>query len=55
VFGNPPYSPYLAASDFYFFPKITEVLTGTHLVSVESVKAKTVEVLNSLTEHDLRN
>jgi hypothetical protein len=31
------------------------VLKGTHFLSVENVKAKTEEILNSLTEHDLRN
>jgi hypothetical protein len=31
------------------------VLKGTHFVSVEDVKAKTVEILNSLAEHDLWN
>ena len=55
VLEHPPYSPDLAPCDFYLFPKINSVLKGTHFVSVESVKAKTVEVLNSLTEHELRN
>jgi hypothetical protein len=31
------------------------VLKGTHFVSIENVKAKTVENLRSLTEHDLQN
>jgi hypothetical protein len=31
------------------------VLKVTHFVSVESVKAKMAQVLNSLTEHDLWN
>jgi hypothetical protein len=46
-----PHSPDLAPCDFYLFPKIK----GTHFVSVENVKAKTVEILNCLTEHDLQN
>jgi hypothetical protein len=50
-----PYSPELAPCDFYLFPKIKSVLKGTHSLSVENVKAKTAENLNSLTEHDLRN
>jgi len=55
VLEHPPYSPDLAPCDFCLFPKIKSVLKGTHFVSVENVKAKTVEILNSLTEHDLRN
>ena len=55
VLEHPPYSPDLAPYDFYLFPKIKSVLKGTHFVSVENVKAKKPEILNSLTEHDLRN
>jgi transposase len=55
VLEHPPYSPDLAPRDFYLFPKIMSVLKGIHLVLVENVKAKTAEILNSLTEHDLRN
>jgi len=47
--------PDLAPCDFCLFPKIKSVLKGTHFVFVENVKAKQVEIFNSLTEHDLRN
>jgi len=50
-----PYSPDLAHCDFFLFPKIKSVLKGTNFVSVENVKAKTAEIISSLTEHDLRN
>jgi len=55
VLQHPPYSPDLAPCDFYLFPKIKSVLKRTHFVLVENVKAKTAEILNSLTEHDLQN
>ena len=55
VLEHPPYSPDLAPCDFSLFPKIRSVLKRTHFMSVESVTAKTAEILNSLTEHDLRN
>jgi len=55
VLEHPPYSPDLAPCDFYLFPKIKSVLKGTHFVSIENVKARTAKILNSLTEHDLRN
>jgi transposase len=55
VLEHPPYSPDLAPCDFYLFSKIKSVLKGTHFLSVENVKAKTAEILDTLTEHDLRN
>jgi len=55
VLEHPPYSPHLAPCKFYLFPEIKSMLRGTHFVSVENVKAKMVEILNSLTEHDLWN
>jgi len=55
VLEHPSYSPDLAPCDLYIFPKIKSVLKGTHFVSVKNVKAKTAEILSSLTEHDLRN
>jgi histone-lysine N-methyltransferase SETMAR len=55
VLQHPPYSPDLAPRYFCLFPKIKSVLKVTHFVSVENVEAKTAEILNSLTEHDLRN
>jgi transposase len=55
VLEHPPYSPDLAPCNFYLFPKIKSVLKGTHFVSIQNVKEKQVEILNSLTEDDLRN
>jgi len=55
VLEHPPYSPDHAPCDFFLFPKIKSVLKGTHFMSVENVTAKTAEIVNSLTEHDLRN
>jgi [histone H3]-lysine36 N-dimethyltransferase SETMAR len=55
VMEHPPYSPDLAPCDFYLFPKIKSVLKGTHFLSIEDVKVKTTEILNSLTENDMRN
>jgi len=52
---HPSYSPDPAPCNFYLFPNVKTVLKGTHFVSAENVKAKMVEILNSLTEHDLRN
>ena len=48
VLEYPPYSPDLTPCDFCLFPKIKSVLKGTHFVSVEDVKAKTVETLTAI-------
>jgi len=55
VLEHPRYSPDLTPCNICLFPKIKSVLKGTHFVSVENVKATTVEILNRLTEHDVRN
>jgi len=55
VLEHPPYLPELAPCNFCLFPKIKSVLKVTHFVSIEDVKAKMVELLNSLTEHDLQS
>ena len=55
VHEHPPYLLHLAPCNFYLFPKITSVVEGAHFGQVENVKAKTAEILDSLTEHDLRN
>jgi hypothetical protein len=45
----------LASCDPCLFPKIKSVLKGTHFVSVEEVKTKMTELLNSLTENDVHH
>jgi len=55
LLGHTPYSPDLAPYDFYLFPNIKSVLKRTNFLSVENLKAKMSEFLNSLTERDSRN
>jgi transposase len=55
VLEHPPYSPDLTPCDFYLFPEMKSVLEGTHFLSIEDVKAKTTEILNSLSESDVQN
>ena len=38
VLSHPPYSPYLAPSDFHFFPHLKRELKGTHFTSDDEVK-----------------
>ena len=52
---HPRYSPYLAPCDFFLFPKIKSALKGTRFESVDALKAKATQLLNSLTQDDLQH
>ena len=52
--GHPPYTPDLAPCDFYLFPKIKYALKGTRFDSVDAVKAKATQLLNSIAQYDLQ-
>ena len=53
--GTSAYSPDLAPCDFSLFPKIKSALKGTRFESVDAVKAKATQLLNSLTQDDLQH
>ena len=55
VMEHPPYSPDLAPCDFFLFPKIKSAVKGTRFESVDAVKAKATQLLNSLTQDDLQH
>ena len=55
VMEHPPYSPDLAPCDFFLFPKVKSALKGTRFESVEAVKAKATELLNSISEDELQH
>ena len=38
VLPHPPYSPDSAPSDFFLFPKLKEILKGTHFNDIEEAK-----------------
>jgi len=55
VLKHPPYSPDLAPCDFFLFPMIKSVLKGTRFESINAVKAKATELMNKLSEDNLRH
>jgi hypothetical protein len=55
VMEHPPYSPDLAPCDFFLFPKIKSALKGIRFESVDAVKAKAMQLLNSITQDDLQH
>ncbi|XP_011873175.1 PREDICTED: histone-lysine N-methyltransferase SETMAR-like [Vollenhovia emeryi] len=52
---HPPYSPDLAPSDFYLFPRLTKFLAGERFSSDEEVKEAVDGYLASLDESEFRN
>jgi len=52
VMEHLPYFPDLALCDFFLFPKIKPALKGTRFESMDAVKAKATQLLNSLTQDD---
>ena len=55
VMEHPSYSPDLTPCDFFLFPKIKFALKGTRFESVDAVKAKATQLLNSITQDDLQH
>lgn len=55
ILDHPPYSPDLAPCDFFLFPKVKAVLKGTRFESVEAVKEKATEVMNSVSQNELQH
>ena len=55
VLQHAPYSPDFAPCDFFLFPKIKAVLTGTRFESMEAVKQKTADLLKALTKGDFQH
>lgn len=52
VIPQPAYSPDLAPADFFLFPKLKTPLKGQRFDTVEEIKEKSLEVLNSITENE---
>ena len=47
-----PYSPDLAPSDFWLFPKLKEKLVGCRYVTIEEMKEAVTKVIDTLTQED---
>ena len=52
VVPHPPYSPDLAPSDFFLFPKLKMKLKGRRIQTLEEIQAESQAVLNKLREND---
>jgi histone-lysine N-methyltransferase SETMAR len=54
VVPHPPYSPDLARSNFFLFPKLKMKLKGRRFQRVEAIQAESQAVLNTLRENDFQ-
>lgn len=52
---HPPYSPDLAQFDLLLFSKVMTEFKGTRFDSVDAVKAKPMQLLNSITHEDMQH
>jgi len=55
VVPHPPYSPDLAPSDFFLFPKLKMKLKGRRFQTLEEIKVESQAVLNTLREITSKN
>ncbi|KAJ4443454.1 hypothetical protein ANN_05123 [Periplaneta americana] len=54
VLPQPPYSPDLAASDFYLFSKVKSLLKGRRFASAEEMKIHATSALREVTKDGLQ-
>jgi hypothetical protein len=54
VIPYPPYSPDLAPSDFFLFPKMKLKLKGRRFDTIEEIQAESQRVLDTVTEKEFQ-
>ena len=55
VLEHPAYSPDLAPSDFFLFPKIKEILIGRHFDDIEDIRSNTTAALQGIPQNQFQN
>ena len=55
VLEHPAYSPVLAPSDFFLFPKIKERLKGRHFDDVDDIRSNTTAALKAIPHNHFQN
>jgi len=54
VLPQPPYSPDMSPCDFFLFPRIKQVVKGTHFDSVKDIQTSVTKVLQELPVNDFQ-
>jgi len=55
VLEHPAYSPDLAHSDFFVFPKIKEILKGRHFDDIDDARINTKAALKAISQNQFQN
>ena len=55
VLEHPTYSPDLAPSDFFLFPKIKEILKGRHFDHIDDIRSNTLAALKAIPQNQFQN
>jgi hypothetical protein len=48
VLEHHAYSPDLASSEFFLFPKIKEILKGRHFVDIDDIRSNTTATMKAI-------
>jgi hypothetical protein len=52
---NPAYSPDLAPSDFFLFPKMKEILKVRHFGDIDDISSNTTAALKAIPQNQFQN
>ena len=55
VLEHPVYSPNLAPSDFFLYPKIKEILKGRHFDGTDDIRSITTAALKAIPQNQFQN
>ena len=55
VLEDPAYSPDLAPSDLFLFPKIKEILKGRHFDDIDDIRSNTTAALKAIPQNQFQN
>jgi len=55
VLEHPAYSPDLAPSDFFLFPKIKEIMKGRHFDDIDDIRSNTRTALKAIPQNQFQN
>ena len=55
VLEHPAYSPDLAPSDFFLFPKIKEILKERHFDDIDDTRSNTTEALKVIPQNKIQS
>ena len=55
VLEHPAYSPDLAPTDFFLFPKIKEMLKGRHFDDIDDIRINTTAALKAIPQNQFQN